>query len=281
LGFLELNKINGVYMTINRLACILLILLFSNDLLAGKLSIEGKYQGKNVFLYNPNDGSGFGFCITKIYVNGDILPASLNSTSVTVNLTALKMAIGEPVFLVIHYGDDCLPKILNPEVLLPKSTFVINSIVASSGGELKWSTSGEAGKLNYIIEQYKWDKWVAVGEVQGEGDAGLNSYSFTLTPHSGKNEVRVSQVDNSLKKRSSKSVLFVSAIGKVSKSPTKVKDFISMKSNGVDVETYYEVFDAYGNILKSGKGAKVDCRKLVNGLYYLNFDNTTEKFIKN
>jgi hypothetical protein len=54
-----------------------------------------------------------------------------------------------------------------------------------------------------------------------------------------------------------------------------------MKSNGVEVETYYEVFDAYGNILKSGKASKIDCRKLLNGLYYLNFDNVTEKFIKN
>lgn len=256
-------------------------LFLSSPFLAGKLSLEGKFQGKNIFIYNPNDGSGFGFCITKIYVNGDIMPVSLNSSSITVNLSALKMTVGEPVFLVIHHGDDCLPKILNPEVLLPKSTFVVTSISASASGDLSWSTSGETGKLNYIIEQYKWDKWVSVGEVQGEGDAGVNAYTFKLTPHSGKNEVRVSQIDNTLSKRSSKSVFFNSTVGKVIKSPTKVKDFISLKSNGVEVESYYEVFDAYGNILKSGKGSKIDCRKLVNGLYYLNFDNTTEKFIKN
>jgi len=264
-----------------RLFLFCLLLIQSSNLVAGKLSIEGKFQGKNVFISNPNDGSGFGFCITKIYVNGDIMPVSLNSTSVTVNLTALKMTIGEPVFLVIHHGDDCVPKILNPEVLLPKSTFVVKTISATNGGDLSWTTTGELGKLNYIIEQYKWDKWVIVGETQGEGDVSLNSYSFKLTPHSGKNEVRVSQIDNTLTKRSSKSVYFISYIGKVTKSPTKVKDFITMKSNGVEVETYYEVFDAYGNILKSGKGAKIDCRKLLNGLYYLNFDNVTEKFIKN
>jgi hypothetical protein len=27
------------------------------------------------------------------------------------------------------------------------------------------------GKLNFIIEQYKWDKWVVVGEVMGQGTA--------------------------------------------------------------------------------------------------------------
>ncbi|MEY4571471.1 MAG: hypothetical protein RLZ10_682, partial [Bacteroidota bacterium] len=55
----------------------------------------------------------------------------------------------------------------------------------------------------------------------------------------------------------------------------------TFKSNGKEVETYYEIFDAYGNILKSGKSTKVDCRNLLNGLYFINFDNSTEKFIKN
>ena len=153
-----------------------MLLVLPVHLIAGKLSIEGKFQGKNVFISNPNDGSGFGFCITKIYVNGDIIAVSLSSTSIIVNLNALKMTIGEPVFLVIHHGDDCVPKILNPEVLLPKSTFVIKTISATNKGDLAWSTTGELGKLNYIIEQYKWDKWVTVGETQGEGDASLNEF---------------------------------------------------------------------------------------------------------
>jgi len=260
---------------------ILFLVSYSSAFFAAKLSLEGVYQGKNIFIQNPNDASGFGFCISKIYINGDLIPISLNSSTLTINLKAMKMAIGEPVFLVVHHSDDCIPKIVNPEVLLPKSTFQLNSIAVSNSTDLNWSTTSESGKLNFIIEQYKWDKWVEVGEVRGEGTATLNSYTFKLFPHSGKNEVRVSQVDNTLKKRSSKSITFVSKVASVSKSPTKVKDFITFKSNNLEVETYFQVFDAYGNILKSGKASKVDCRKLLNGLYYLNFDNKTEKFIKN
>lgn len=253
----------------------------SNLIFAAKLSLEGVYQGKNIYVQNPTDASGFGFCISKIYVNGDLMPISLNSATLIINLKALKMAIGEPVFLVIHHSDDCTPKIVNTEVLLPKSTFQLNAISVSNSTDLTWSTTGESGKLNFLIEQYKWDKWVIVGEVMGQGTATLNNYSFKLFPHSGKNEVRVSQIDNTLKKRSSRSTTFISTISAVSKSPTKVKDFITFKSNNAEVETYFEVFDAYGNILKSGKASKVDCRKLLNGLYYLNFDSKTEKFIKN
>ncbi len=260
---------------------ILFLISSSNFYFAAKLSLEGVYQGKNVFIQNPSDASGFGFCISKIYVNGDLIPISLNSSTLTINLKALKMSVGEPVFLVIHHSDDCTPKIINAEVLLPKSTFQLSTIVVNNSTDLTWTTTGESGKLNFLIEQYKWDKWVVVGEVMGQGTATLNTYSFKLFPHSGKNEVRVSQIDNTLKKRSSKSTIFPSTIPSVTKTPTKVKDYITFKSNNAEVETYFEVFDAYGNILKSGKASKVDCKKLLNGLYYLNFDNKTEKFIKN
>jgi hypothetical protein len=275
MGFLELISI------VRKLVLIFFLLGYSNLYFAAKLSLEGVYQGKNVFIQNPSDASGFGFCVSKIYVNGDLMPISLNSSTVIINLKSLKMSIGEPVFLVIHHNDDCTPKIVNPEVLLPKSTFQLNSISVVNSTDLSWSTTGESGKLNFLIEQYKWDKWVVVGEVMGQGTATLNTYSFKLFPHSGKNEVRVSQIDNTLLKRSSKSTLFTSSVPFVSKTPTKVKDFITFKANNSEVETYFEVFDAYGNILKSGKASKVDCRKLLNGLYYLNFDNKTEKIIKN
>jgi hypothetical protein len=264
-----------------KLVLIFFLIGFTSPYFAAKLSLEGVYQGKNVFIQNPPEASGFGFCISKIYVNGDLMPISLNSSTLIINLKTLKLSVGEPVFLVIHHGDDCTPKIVNPEVLLPKSTFQLNSIGVSNNTDLSWSTTGESGKLNFLIEQYKWDKWVIVGEVMGQGTSTLNTYTFKLFPHSGKNEVRVSQIDNTLKKRSSKSSTFTSSVPIVSKTPTKVKDYITFRANNSEVETYFEVFDAYGNILKSGKASKVDCRKLLNGLYYLNFDNKTEKFIKN
>ena len=275
MGFLELT------LPMKKLLLILFLIYISDLYFAAKLSLEGVYQGKNIFIQNPNDASGFGFCISKIYVNGDLMPITLNSSTLTINLKALKMSVGEPVFLVIHHNDDCIPKIINSEALLPRSTFLLSSITVNNSTELVWSTTGESGKLNFLIEQYKWDKWVVVGEVMGQGTSALNTYSFKLFPHSGKNEVRVSQIDNTLKKRTSKSTIFLSLVTAVTKTPTKVKDFITFKANNAEVETYFEVFDAYGNILKSGKASKVDCRKLLNGLYYLNFDNKTEKFIKN
>ncbi|MFT5857993.1 MAG: hypothetical protein ACI865_000077 [Flavobacteriaceae bacterium] len=245
------------------------------------LSVEGTYQGKNLYVQNPMDDEGFGYCATKVTVNGDIMPGGTSMGAFEIDFSMFNIEIGEPVFIVIEHNDGCKPKILNPEVLLPRSTFSIKLINVSVGGELKWSTSGEQGKLPFVIEQYRWNKWVAIGEIEGKGSGDENTYNFAVTPHSGENTVRVVQIDHSGTKRPSKEVKFESSTSKVIKTPAKVKNEIKFLSTGSAVETRYEIYDAYGNIVKKGVGSKVNCANLLRGVYYINFDNVNEKFIKN
>lgn len=258
-----------------------LIFILSATLGYSSLSIEGTYQGKNLYVQNPMDDEGFGYCATKVTVNGDIMPGGTNMGAFEIDFSNFNIAIGEPVFIVIEHHDGCKPKILNPEVLLPRSTFKVVNINVTPSGKLTWQTTEEQGKLPYVIEQYRWNKWVTVGEVQGKGTPGTNSYEFQVTPHSGENTVRVVQVDHSGTKRTSKEVKFTSTIPPVMKSPAKVKDIIYFTANGQAVETRYEIYDAYGNIVKKGVGSSVNCENLLRGVYYINFDNLNEKFIKN
>lgn len=244
------------------------------------LSVDGTYQGKNLYVQNPMDDEGFGYCATKVTVNGEIMPGGTNTGAFEIDFSIFNIAIGEPVFIVIEHNDGCKPKVLNPEVLLPRSTFIIETMNVNNAGSLTWSTSGEQGKLPFVIEQYRWNKWVPVGEVAGKGSGSKNSYEFNVTPHSGKNEVRVVQVDHSGTKRPSDAVVFDSDVPKVTKTPTKVKKVIKFVSNGSPSETRYEIYDAYGNIVKKGVGTEVNCQNLLRGVYYINFDNVNEKFIK-
>ena len=93
--------------------------------------------------------------------------------------------------------------------------------------------------------------------------------------------VRVVQVDHSGTKRPSKEVKFMSKSPTVVKTPAKVKNEIRFLANEAPVETRYEIYDAYGNIVKKGVGSSVNCANLLRGVYYINFDNVNEKFIKN
>lgn len=245
------------------------------------MSVDGTYQGKNLYVQNPMDDEGFGYCATKVTVNGDIMPGGTSMGAFEIDFSLFNIEIGEPVFIVIEHNDGCKPKVLNPEVLLPRSTFSVKSITISPNGSLKWVTNGEQGKLPFVIEHYRWNKWVPVGEVQGQGSNGDNNYEVIVTPHSGENTVRIVQVDHSGTKRPSKEVKFTSPIPEVTKTPSKVRNEITFLANNKEVETRYEIYDAYGNIVKKGVGSKVNCSNLLRGVYYINFDNVNEKFIKN
>jgi hypothetical protein len=208
------------------------------------------------------------------------MPGGISQAVFEIDFGLFNIAIGEPVFIVIEHNEGCKPKILNPEVLLPKSTFIASSINSTKEGRLVWATTNEKGKLPFVIEQFRWNKWVAVGEVQGKGTNGTNSYESNVIPYSGENILRVAQFDHTGKGRYSIEVKFVSGVEPVAKKPAIVKDKIEFVALGKPVETRYEVFDAYGNIVKKGVGNLVNCENLVKGVYYINFDNVNEKFIK-
>ena len=247
------------------------------------LSIEGHYQGKNLFVQNPEDEDGFGFCVTNATVNGDPISDGIQSSAFEINFSEFNLSIGDAVFIVLEHGMGCKPKILNPEVLLPKSTFVVadGAISCTPDGSLTWTTTGESGKLAFTIEQYRWNKWVAIGEVDGVGTNGSNKYTFKVSPHSGLNKVRVVQTDHTGKKRPSPETSFTNeSIKEPQIFPVKVKDVIKFTADGSSVETKYEIYDAYGNIVKKGVGTEVDCTNLKKGAYYINYDNKNEKFVK-
>lgn len=243
-------------------------------------SLEGYYQGKNVIVSNPPLSDGYGYCVYKVTVNGDILPASIQTANFEIDFSLFRLKTGDKVFIVLEHAENCSPRFMNPEVLLPKSTFVCTSIVCDNDGLLKWSTKGEEGVLNFKVEQFRWNRWVEIGLVKGNGTKTIHNYTFQITPHSGKNTVRVTQTDNTGENRSSNSVSFTSNFSKVKKTPSRVTDYIYFKANGKNVKTKFEIYDAFGNLLKTGYSDSIDCRNLVNGIYFINFDNTTEKFIR-
>ena len=244
------------------------------------LSTEGQYQGDKLFIKNPKQMDGFGYCIIKVTVNGEVLPASIQSPNFEVDFSLFNLEIGDDVFVVIEHFDGCTPRFLNPKILLPESTFKLKDIRMKNKQLLQWETENEKGILDYDIEQFKWNNWESVGQVRGKGLEKSNIYSFKVSPHSGENKFRVTQTDNSGEKRISQEIIQESDIEKYTMSPSRVRDYIFFYSAGELKKTRFEVFDAFGNLLKVWLSNNVDCRNIVNGIYYMNYDNKTEKFLK-
>jgi hypothetical protein len=247
----------------------------------GVIIIEGNYQGKNLYVQNPFASGGVGFCVTEVFVNGNLTTDETQSSAFEIDFKPHKLTIGDKVEIKIKHKEDCRPKVLNPEVLKPKSTYEVTAMSVSADGTLKWSTKGESGKLPFVIEQFRWNKWVKVGEVDGKGTAAANDYDYKVIPHSGKNQFRLKQTDYSGQPRLSKAVDFSSQTCDVSFTPQKVSKDINFACGGdKPAETMYEIYDQYGNIVKRGYGNKIDCSNLPKGGYFLNYDNKMGEFVK-
>lgn len=267
---------NTSYLLMKSALLLAFMLVMSLGSYAGNIVIEGTYQGKNLYVRNDFAGSGVGFCAFEVTVNGNITTDEVNSNAFEIDLSIHDLKQGDRVVVVIKHKDDCGVKVLNPEVVKPRSTFVTTTIAVGNDGILKWTTTGESGVLPYIVEQFRWNKWVYVGEVEGKGSSKTpNTYSFKVTPHSGENKFRVKQVDYTGVPRYSDNAIFTSSQSVVGASPIKFEDAINFTA-----ETMFEVYDIHGNIVKKGYSNKMDGTNLKKGMYYLNYDNATIEVLK-
>lgn len=239
------------------------------------ITMEGIFQGKNLYVMNPFSSSGVGFCVYEVRINGEMSTDEINSSAFEIDLSVFQFKLGDKVEILIKHKENCKPKVLNPEVLKPKSTFNTVAIEVTKDGMLKWSTTGEAGELPFEVQQYRWNKWITAGSVEGKGTQGTNSYQLKVNPHSGNNKFRVRQVDYSKNPRYSTEANFRSMTPPVTFEPKKADGEIVFSN-----ETQYEIYDYYGNIVLKGISNKVDVSKLAKGDYFINFDNTMDTFKK-
>jgi len=250
---------------------------------AGVIVLEGNYQGKNLFVQNPFGSSGVGFCVMEVLVNDQVTTDEINSSAFEIDFKNFQLKLGDKITVKIKHKDDCKPKVLNPEVLKPRSTFEVLSMKVEKDGTLKWSTKGETGKLPYVIEQFVYTTWKKVGEVEGIGSTEVNEYSFKVVPHSGKNQFRIKQVDYTNQPRLSRPIDFVSTSPELDFMPKKVNttiDFVQKANNKASEETMFEIYDQYGNIVKKGFAKQVDVSNLQKGVYYIIYDGKNGEFVK-
>jgi len=259
-----------------RLILSLLILLgLSKSADAGVIVLEGEYQLKNLFVLNATAPSGVGFCVFEVRVNGNISADELNSDAFEVDLTQYGLEMGDEVEVRIMHKDGCEPRILNPEALEPTPTFEIVDIEVNPQGLVSWSAVNEQGSLPYIVQQFKWNKWVNLGEVRGKGTSNENDYQFKVVPVSGENKVRVVQKSHEGRLRTSDVVTFQSSRPEVTFAYNKKTQTITFSE-----ETNFEIYNKYGQIAKRGYGKSVSVANLRKSLYHLTFDSSVDEFVK-
>lgn len=242
---------------------------------AGTIMLEGRYQQRNIFVINAASSDGVGYCIYEVLVNGLLTTDEINTQAFEVDLTIYGLKNGDPVNILIKHKDGCTPKILNPGALEPSPTFLCSKIECGINGSIVWETTGEMGKIPYIVQQYKWNKWVNLGEVLGNGTNTKNFYKFQAQLTSGQNKFRVVQKSYEGDLRKSPTCEINSSVEPVSHRYDK-----KTKTVYFTTETSYELFNVFGQVVKRGRGTSVECTALTRGEYWVSYDNRTEKFMK-
>jgi hypothetical protein len=229
--------------------------------------ISGIYQGKDLYVKNPVTAGGVGYCIFEVLVNGNITSDEVNSPAFAVDLAVWSLKQGEAVEIVLRCKENCDVKIINPEVIYPNSTYEVMNMNVTPEGLLTWTTTKESSVIPYIIEQFRWNRWIKVGEVAGTGKSAENKYNFQANLHSGVNTFRIYQLDFK-GQRTSQEVKVESSMPEVTIKNTKISSSIDFSR-----ETDFEIYSEYGALVKTGRGTSVDASKFYKGKYYVSFDN--------
>ena len=155
------------------------------------------------------------------------------------------------------------------------ASFEIQAIKVSKDGLVSWTASNEHGSLVYFVEQYIYDKWIKVSEVNGVGTPTPNSYSVPVILHSGENKFRVRQKGYDNMSRFSDAITFYSKKEAVTYSVTNKNQRLEFSN-----DTYFIIYNPYGAVIKQGYGISVDISDYAKGYYCLIYDNKLGGFLK-
>lgn len=242
-----------------------------------EIIIKGTYQGKNLYVLNTAlDLSKDIFCIDAVYVNDILTEDEIKSNSFEIDFTNLKIAMGQAVTVKILHKTDCKPEIINANVLEASKYFTFTPPkIDKKTSKLCWSINGNIDDNPFIVEQYRWQKWVTVGEIQTKDSVSGNNYSFEPKFNSKQNIFRIRHVDKSGNEKISKDCKYFSKDEELYLLSNRVSDWLYFSS-----ETLYEVFDEKGNFILDGYGKEVNFSDIEKGKYWVNYDNRTEVITK-
>ena len=149
----------------------------------------------------------------------------------------------------------------------------IKNLTVDSGGQLKWTTTNEKPNTKFEIQEYQWNKWDSIGQVNGKG-IGDNSYSFLADTSCGLYQIRVCAVENGQKnvKYNSKTIKY------------PIQKDVKLLGCGINqrfsTKSRFEVYDSKGNKVLHGCSNIIIMENLPRGVYTMNYGHYTSKFIK-
>ena len=239
------------------------------------LEIEGRYQGKNLFIRNPiliyrTDASQY--CIDSVKVNGILCERSFENYAFELKLDSFNLELAEDVKIVFYHKENCKPNVILTEHGT-KTPIDFAKMNLDSTGMYTWTATSTLKEWVFDIEQFKWNKWVKLGEVTGAKSLKPVDYQYQAALHSGENKLRVKYVQKDGRPRYSFTSKTVSTVGKVEFARDNKLETVNFSDT-----TAFEIYDELGTKVTKGVGISVDVSTYDANKYYLHYDKFMSSF---
>ena len=212
----------------------LIFIISLTSTFAQEINIDGTYTGKNLYILNPSSENGY--CVTEVWVNGQKTHDEINSNSFEVDFSNMKIENGSSVHVRIFYKNGCKPKIINPEIFEETVAFTFGTTKINKKKFLTWDVKGNTGKGKFVVEQYRWRKWIKAAEIKNTDTITKNNYNVEISPNTGQNLFRIIFTNNQGKETYSKETKYVAPGRDITIVTEKIKDRIEFSA-----ATMYEV----------------------------------------
>ncbi len=235
--------------------------------------LSGKYYETNLYIFNPSVVDSFS--IYRVVVNQDSIYDELQSNAIEVDFQLLGIEPEAEVQVVIYFDSLHPPLVVNPEVLYSSTKFKFSKPRVKKE-VLSWRVYGDVSDYPFIVQQYRWNMWREIAEVDPLDTVENNYYSVQITSHSGVNTFRLKAINIKGEVVYSKEAIYRPPwIKPVFIKSYRVRDELEFTS-----ETEYEIYDDNGKLISKGVDRYVDVSSLSPGEYWVNYDNRSEKIKK-
>lgn len=160
-----------------------------------------------------------------------------------------------------------------------KANAVTLTITVDSIGNANCCVHGEVnGKL--LVQQFRWNKWVSMytfGSFETWKDTCVDN---RVMLHSGVNQFRLVVAPNNPTQDSLFSTVFVIGDERQQVNCGLARVCGPSDRFTLNAVSYWEIYDQYGTIIKSGTSLEIPVSDLPKGGYFLNYDNCTAEFFK-
>ncbi|MGM0579676.1 MAG: hypothetical protein ACQETL_03290 [Bacteroidota bacterium] len=250
----------------------ILFIGMSFSLAAKDSYFRGFYNGENVFVRNPYLGEESGFCIEKIYLNGDLVVENPTVSAYEIDMESLQPDT-RVVIRIVHH-DDCQPELTNPEVIEGDLKFSWLKVYVDEN-QIIWITTKESKKGFYIVEKETPEGWMHIDTVETKGGIFINQHSMELDHVKGDNLYRVQYHDPEMEVKYSESFNFHSEQEEISHAIDEDNWIIEFTQ-----EVSFLLYNNDSRIIKRGKDVSCNIQKLPKGKYMIKYDGKEVSFEK-